>query len=206
MEKQNVTQNFSRMKKAVFVDKDGTLIKDIPYNVDPERIELYDKAAQSLKALKENGFMIVLISNQSGVAKGYFEEIALKGVEEKIQKELAGEDVQFDAMFFCPHHPEGIIEAYSKDCECRKPRPGMILNASKQFGIQLKHSWMIGDILHDVEAGNRAGCKTILINNGNETEWRINSNRLPTRVASSIADAANLILSEESINEPTSRL
>ncbi|HEY0744076.1 MAG TPA: HAD family hydrolase [Chryseosolibacter sp.] len=182
------------MKKAVFIDKDGTLIKDFPYNVDPQRIQLYEDAGKSLKSLKDNGFMLVMISNQSGVARGYFAEEELKRVEEKIQQELASEGVQLDALYFCPHHPEGVVDQYSIECDCRKPKPGMIIDASKKLGIRLKESWMIGDILHDIEAGNKAGCKTILINNGNETEWRITSSRLPTGIANSIADAVQLIL------------
>jgi D-glycero-D-manno-heptose 1,7-bisphosphate phosphatase len=194
------------MKKAVFIDKDGTLIKDVPYNVNPELVELYEDSARSLKALKDNGYMLIVVSNQSGIARGYFSPEALKNVEEKIQSNLAAAGVQIDALYFCPHHPEGIVEDYRIDCDCRKPKPGMLLKASRNFDIDLNQSWMIGDILHDVEAGNKAGCKTILINNGNETEWRINGKRLPNGIASTISDAVDLILSEERKDEHTSTL
>ncbi len=194
------------MKKAVFIDKDGTLIKDVPYNVNPELIELYDDTGRSLKALKEHGYLLIVVSNQSGLARGFFDTDALKRVEQKIQQDLATEGVQLDALYFCPHHPDGVVDNYRGECECRKPKPGMLLAASENFGIDLNQSWMIGDILHDVEAGNAAGCKTILIDNGNETEWRINSKRLPTGIAASVSEAVDLILSEERKDEHTSTL
>jgi D-glycero-D-manno-heptose 1,7-bisphosphate phosphatase len=185
------------MNKAVFIDKDGTLIHDIPYNVNPSLLSLYDGAASALKLLKDCGFLLILVSNQSGVARGYFKMMDLKAIENKIQQVLVSEGVQLDAMYFCPHHPDGAVHEYSKECDCRKPKPGMLMTAAKEFDIDLTRSWMIGDILNDVEAGQAAGCRTILIDNGNETEWEITEQRMPTAVAPGLSDAVKIILETE---------
>ena len=179
------------MNKAIFIDKDGTLIHDVPYNVDPDRIELYAGAIPALADLKYRGYLIIVISNQAGIAHGYFEEYALETVKERLSILLG--DVGIDGFYYCPHHPQGIIDRYRLECDCRKPQPGMILQAAKDFQIDLSQSWMIGDILSDVEAGNRAGCKTILINNGNETEWELNSLRKPTFIVKDLVEASQLI-------------
>lgn len=181
--------------KAIFIDKDGTLVKDIPYNVDPTRIFFEEGVKEALSILSAEGFKLIMISNQSGVARGYFQEYDLEPVKEKIQEELLEVQVQFDAFYFCPHHPCGIVDKYTLECECRKPLPGMILQAAKDFNIDLFQSWMIGDILHDVEAGNRADCRTILINNGNETEWKSGPFRVPSFIAQNFLDAAHIIKS-----------
>ncbi len=182
------------MNKAIFLDKDGTLIHDVPYNVDPERIQLQPGAGQCLKALQQNGYKLVLISNQSGVARGYFAEKALKNVEGKIQDLLAPYNVKLDGFYYCPHHPQGTVAAYAVSCTCRKPMPGMLLKAAKELDLSLSGSWMVGDILDDVEAGNKAGCRTILINNGNETEWIHGPFRQPTQRVRSITEIADIIL------------
>lgn len=186
------------MNKAVFLDKDGTLIPDIPFNVDPGKITLETGAIAALKSLKSNGFRLIIISNQSGVAHGYFEESALGSVREKLESLLTSE-IPLDSFYYCPHHPEGVVQQYAKDCHCRKPMPGLFFQAAEDHDIDLTRSWMIGDILNDVEAGNRAGCKTILINNGNETEWLLNEMRQPTAIANNLSEAAQLIL--QSINQ-----
>lgn len=183
-------------RKAVFIDKDGTLIKDVPYNVDPGLISLCEGAVEALRQLKASGYSLVLVSNQSGVAHGYFKEEALKTVKTSIQRMLAEEDAGFDAFYFCPHHPQGSVDAYAKACTCRKPAPGMLLAAARDLGIDLSASWMVGDILHDVEAGTRAGCKTILINNGNESEWILTGRRNPTAIVDNLRQAADLITLE----------
>jgi D-glycero-D-manno-heptose 1,7-bisphosphate phosphatase len=184
------------MNRAIFIDKDGTLIPDIPYNIDPELISVDRTIRSSLKHAKQNGYMLILVSNQSGIARGYFTPQDLIPVAEKIQGELKVEDVQLDDMFFCPHHPKGIIKEYAIECDCRKPMPGMIINAASKHNIDLKQSWMIGDILNDVEAGTRAGCKTILVDNGNETEWIKSELRNPFKVVSSLPEAVEFILEE----------
>ena len=178
---------------AVFLDKDGTLIEDLPYNVDPDRIRLAPGAAEGLRLLHHAGYHLIVISNQSGVARGYFAEQALAAVAARLRGLLAAAGVPLAAVYYCPHHPDGAVPAYAVACDCRKPAPGLILRAAYDHSIDLARSWFIGDILHDIEAGRRAGCRTVLILNGNETEWDISPQRRPHHIAGDLATAAAII-------------
>ncbi|MGF6847828.1 D-glycero-D-manno-heptose 1,7-bisphosphate phosphatase [Chitinophaga sp. W3I9] len=182
------------MKKAIFIDKDGTLIHDEPYNVNPEKITLEPFAGVSLRRLREAGFALILVSNQAGVAHGYFREIMLVGVFNYINSLLRDEGAWLDGCYYCPHHPEAALKRYRVNCQCRKPNAGMILGAAKDHHIHLPSSWMIGDILNDIEAGNRAGCKTLLLDNGHETEWRMDASRTPLYRADSWPAATDIII------------
>jgi D-glycero-D-manno-heptose 1,7-bisphosphate phosphatase len=179
---------------AVFLDKDGTLIDDVPYNVNPKRIKLAMGAAQGAALLSQAGYALVVVSNQSGVARGMFTEDALPGVERRIRELLADFDVPLAGFYYCPHHPQGAIPRYATHCTCRKPEPGMILQAAAELGLDLTESWLIGDILDDVEAGHRAGCRSVLIDNGHETRWQWNPRRRPDVVATDLVEAARAIL------------
>lgn len=181
------------MNKAIFIDKDGTLIHDIPYNVNPDLITLQDGALEALKFLQLQGYLIVIVSNQPGVAHGFFEESSLKAVENKISGLLERKGINLAGFYYCPHYPNAIVSRFSKTCQCRKPMPGLIIKAAHELNIDRSRSWMIGDILHDVEAGKRAGCRTILLNNGNETEWKINEYRTPDKMVTNLVDAARFI-------------
>jgi D-glycero-D-manno-heptose 1,7-bisphosphate phosphatase len=180
-------------RKAIFLDKDGTLIPDVPYNVDPDFISLQNGVVEGLRLLKDHGYIFAVISNQAGVARGYFKVDDLEKVKEKLNVLLNKEGIHVAAYYFCPHHPLGIVPEYSIACNCRKPEPGMILKAAKDLEIDTPKSWMIGDILNDVEAGNKAGCKTILLDIGNETEWVEGVFRKPTFVATDFLQAARFI-------------
>jgi D,D-heptose 1,7-bisphosphate phosphatase len=182
------------LHKAIFIDKDGTLIDNIPFNTDPALISLKEGAIEGLKLLSDAGYLLIVVSNQGGVAYGYFEEKELERVKLKINYLLGDENIYLDGFYYCPHHPNGAVKKYAIDCNCRKPKPGMLLKAKSDFNIDLGRSWMIGDILHDIEAGNRAGCKTILIGNENETEWNINKDRIPLYTACDIKQAADFII------------
>jgi D,D-heptose 1,7-bisphosphate phosphatase len=185
------------MNKAIFIDKDGTLIEDVSYNIDPAKIRFSVSSLEGLRAFKAEGYLLIVITNQSGIARGFFDIEAFNHLRIHIDKFLSGEGIIVDDWFICPHHAEGSISQYAIECNCRKPKPGLILNAAKKFNIALDKSWMIGDILHDIEAGNSAGCRTILIDNGNETEWHYNYQRKPTQVVKTINEAASYILQEE---------
>lgn len=180
--------------KAIFLDKDGTLIHDVPYNIDPARIELMPGAVQGLKMLQGAGYRLIVVSNQSGVARGYFAEAALMPVEERLRDLLARGGVLLDGLYYCPHHPQGRVAEYAIHCACRKPAPGLLLQAAQEHDLTLHSSWMIGDILDDVEAGRRAGCQTILIDNGNETEWELSPQRRPDHIVGDLVAAAQAIL------------
>jgi D-glycero-D-manno-heptose 1,7-bisphosphate phosphatase len=182
------------MEKAVFLDKDGTLIVDVPYNVNPELIVLSDDCLAGLKELQKNGYLLILVTNQAGAARGYFKEEALLAVEQKIAALLGHNGVELNGFYYCPHHPDGSIPSLTIECDCRKPQPGMLTKATVQHNIDLNSSWMIGDILNDIEAGNRAGCKSILIDNGNETEWQMSEARTPVLKVKNINEAAKFII------------
>lgn len=182
------------MVPAVFLDKDGTLIPDIPYNVEPSKITLSDFAQGALGKLCDRGFKLIVISNQSGVARGYFPESALIGVERRLQALLS--PIRLDGFYYCPHHPHGQLSDYRVECDCRKPKAGMLLKAAREHEIDLARSWMIGDILNDVEAGRTAGCRSILIENGNETEWILNAAREPHFRVADLAGSAEIILKQ----------
>jgi D,D-heptose 1,7-bisphosphate phosphatase len=181
--------------KAIFLDKDGTLVDDLPYNVEPRRMMLSSGAGPALRLLARLDYRFFVVTNQSGIAHGYFGEDSMRDVSDRLGDLLFREHLSLDGFYYCPHHPEGIVASYAIDCRCRKPEPGMLLQAANEHGVDLRSSWMIGDILHDVEAGNRAGCRTLLIDNGNETEWRLGPRRIPTRMAPDLYAAAVLIAS-----------
>ena len=182
------------MNKAIFIDKDGTLIPDIPYNVNPTLITLSNTAISALKLLQKQNYLLIVISNQSGVARGYFKEEELQNVSDAITTLLSKEGITVDGFYYCPHHKEGTVKEYTIDCDCRKPKPGLLLRAAKDFDIDVKQSWMIGDILNDAEAGKAAGCKTVLLKNGNETEWIMNEKRKPDFIVNNLLEAAQTIV------------
>lgn len=180
-------------ERAVFLDKDGTLIADVPYNVDPALIRFLPGTAGGLRALHAAGFQLIVVSNQSGVARGYFAEGALAAVEARLRDLFAEAGVPLAGFYYCPHHPDGTVPEYAVACICRKPSPGMIVRAAREHGIDRAASWFVGDILHDIEAGHRAGCRAILIDNGNETLWERSPERTPDALAADLTEAARLI-------------
>lgn len=185
--------------KAIFLDKDGTLVDDLPYNVEQSRITLCPGVGAGLRLLARLDYKLFVVTNQDGVAHGYFGESDVEGVAHRLNELLFRERLNLEGFYYCPHHPDGSVVPYARDCHCRKPKPGMLLQAAHDRGIDLHASWMIGDILHDVEAGNRAGCRTLLIDNGNETEWRLGPKRIPTRMAPDLYAAAVLIAEEDKV-------
>jgi len=190
-------------RRAVFLDKDGTIIENVPYNVDPDRIRLSPGADVGLKALHGAGYLLFVVSNQAGVARGYFPESALQAVEARLRVLLAAFGVPLAGFTYCPHHPEGSVQGLAMACDCRKTAPGMIVRTAAVHGIDLARSWMIGDILDDVQAGRSAGCRTILIDNGGEAKWILSPDREPHFRAPDLAEAARCILQQ---GNPESRL
>jgi histidinol-phosphate phosphatase family protein len=192
--------------RTVFLDKDGTLIDDVPYNVDPGRIRLAPGVLGGLSKLHAAGYRFIVVTNQSGVARGYFPESALIEVESRLRELLAQGGVPLERFYYCPHHPDGIVLDYAVDCSCRKPAPGLVLRASEEWNVDLRHAWLVGDILNDVECGRRAGVRTILIDNGNETEWMLSPQRQPHFTAANLLEAARIMLEEDLTRKQTQRL
>jgi D-glycero-D-manno-heptose 1,7-bisphosphate phosphatase len=188
------------INRAIFLDRDGTLIPDVPYNADPDLICLSSSMIKGLKSLTNAGFKLLLVSNQSGIALGRFSLLQLQMMERRLALLLQAQGITIDGYYYGPHHPDALLAEYRKQCSCRKPSPGLLINAAKKHRINLSESWMIGDILDDVEAGNAAGCKTILIDNGNETEWLSGPNRSPDYLAPNINTAAEQILQDSVTN------
>jgi D-glycero-D-manno-heptose 1,7-bisphosphate phosphatase len=146
------------MNKCVFLDRDGTIARDVPYCSAPEQFELLPGAGEGIRLFNTFGFKVILITNQSGVGRGYFSEEILGLIHEKMKAKLANFGAHIDAIYYCPHHPD-------ENCDCRKPKPKLIRLAAKDFDIDLGRSYLIGDSAKDIEAGKAAGCKTILIGN-----------------------------------------
>ncbi|RIK67412.1 MAG: D,D-heptose 1,7-bisphosphate phosphatase [Planctomycetota bacterium] len=150
---------------AVFLDRDNTLIADPGYISDPADVRLLPGAAEAVRRIRAAGYRAVVVTNQSGVARGRITEAQLEAVHLRLRALLRGERAELDAIYVCPYldGPEAVVAAYRRDSDLRKPRPGMLLLAARELGLDLPHSWMIGDSPRDVEAGRAAGCRTILI-------------------------------------------
>jgi D-glycero-D-manno-heptose 1,7-bisphosphate phosphatase len=186
------------MKRAVFLDKDGTLIENVPYNVDRTRIQLTDGAVDALLLLSGLGYELLVVSNQPGVAMGRFPPGALAAVEEHLNDLFLAHGFALADCYWCPHHPDGVVADYAFPCMCRKPKPGLLHAAAHEHDLDLDRSWLIGDILDDIEAGRRAGCRTVLLDAGNETQWRRSALRTPDFVADGLLAAAAFIMKSES--------
>jgi len=182
-----------RPASAVFFDKDGTLLDDVPYNVDPERMRFAPGAADALALLARYPLRLFVVSNQGGVALGRFPYAALGAVEARLRAMFATCGATLTGVYWCPHHPQGSVPPYGCRCDCRKPAPGLLLRAAQAHRVDLASSWMVGDILDDVEAGNRAGCRAILVDCGNETEWQAAQGRMPYAFVTNPRDAAQMI-------------
>ena len=183
---------------AVFFDRDNTLIVSDGYLGDPSQVVLVEGAAQAVAAIKNLGFTTVVCSNQSGVARGMFDEDAVQAVNRRVNELLghANPAAVIDRHEYCPFHPQGSVEKYRLESELRKPQAGMLHQAAKALGIDLGRSWMIGDAPRDIEAGKAAGCRTILFKDATlePSPASAQSNGVtPDFVASSLTEAAEIV-------------
>lgn len=171
-------KNLSKKQKAVFLDRDGTVNKYVGFLRDIKELELVEGAAEAIRIINRSGFLAIVVTNQPVVARGEvtFEELEL--IHQKLETLLGAEGAYLDAVYYCPHHPdkgyEGEVSELKVECSCRKPNPGMLLKAAKDYHIDLSGSWMVGDSENDVRAGKMAGCKTVLLSDavGNQGECR----------------------------------
>jgi D-glycero-D-manno-heptose 1,7-bisphosphate phosphatase len=172
------------MRKAVFLDRDGTLIVEKDYLKNPEEVVLERGVPQALGRLAKAGFLLVVITNQSGIGRGIFGEADFLAVQRRMDELLAAHGVRLDGTFHCPHRPED-------GCDCRKPKPGMILDAMAAFGVEPKQSFMVGDKAVDVEAGKNAGVRTVLVRTGYGKEF---SGEKPDFIAKDLPDAVETFI------------
>lgn len=180
-----------RMNKAIFLDRDGTLNIDYGYVHEIDNFKFIDGAIDALRELKKMGYMLVLVTNQSGIARGYFSEVQFLQLTEWMDWSLAEQDVDLDGIYYCPHHPEGKGE-YKESCDCRKPKPGMLLQAIKELKIDPTQSIMVGDKVEDLKAGIGAKVKTnVLVRTGKPVTE--NGERVADYVLDSIVDLPRIL-------------
>lgn len=179
------------MEKAVFLDRDGIIIEDTGYVGEIERVKFLPEVSEAIKLLNTNKFIVIVVTNQAGVARGYFSEEDVRKVNNYIRESLVGEGAVISKFYYCPHHIDGIIEEYRKDCYCRKPNPGMIEKAVHDYDIDLEKSFLIGDKNSDIETGYSAGCRTIILAGDESTE---NNGRTPDYTANNLYEAVKWLL------------
>ncbi|MBN2210996.1 MAG: HAD family hydrolase [Sedimentisphaerales bacterium] len=180
-------------QKAVFLDRDGTLIEHYDYLTEESQVKLLDRIAAPLSLLKERGYLLVVVTNQSGVARGLLTEKKLRSIHDYFRKLLAEKGVYLDGLYYCPYHPEAPVEKYRCDSDLRKPKPGMLKQAAADLDIDLAASWMIGDDDRDIHAGRSAGCRTILLEKRGSSLVR-RGDAKPDYQAVNLQEAANIVL------------
>jgi len=183
------------LARAVFIDRDGTINVERDYLFRPEEFVFVPGAPDAIRLLREAGFRVVVVTNQSGIARGYYDEAAMHRLHRHMDELLAREGAAVDAYYHCPHHPDGTVDAYRTVCDCRKPLPGMLEQAARELHLDLAASYIIGDKLADVEAGRAAGCRPVLVETGYGVTEKL---KLTTDVPvfASIVEAARWIAGE----------
>ena len=186
------------MRPAFFLDRDGTVTREVGYVNHTSRLELLPHSAQAIRMARAAGYICVLVTNQAGVARGYFPESMIAEVHERLAQLLAAEETRLDGIYYCPHHPSAGEPPYRSDCECRKPRPGMLLTAARDLEIDMAASIMVGDKISDVELGQSQGARGILVRTGygrgEEAHQRQGWTTTPDHVADDLLDAVTWVL------------
>jgi len=188
----------SAQRRAVFIDRDGTISEEVGYVNHPTRYRVFPYAAEAVKLLNEAGWLAVLVTNQAGVARGYFAEEMIGAVHDILRRELERGGARLDAVYYCPHHPSVGEPPYRLDCDCRKPKPGLIRRAAEELDIDLSASWMVGDRYSDTELARNAGVRAAFVLSGygrgewehQRTAWR----HTPDLVAADLCAAVRKIL------------
>jgi D-glycero-D-manno-heptose 1,7-bisphosphate phosphatase len=187
-------------RRAVFIDRDGTISEEVGYVNHPSRYRVFPYAAEAIKRLNDAGWLAILITNQAGVARGYFTEEIIGEVHTLLTQKLAGGGARLDAIYYCPHHPSVGKPPYRFDCDCRKPRPGLILRAAVDLDIDIASSWMVGDRYSDTELARNAGTRAALVLSGyGRGEWeyqRSEWKHQPDLVAEDLLEAVRTITKE----------
>ena len=182
--------------KAVFLDRDGVITQDPPHYAHRiDQLALIEGSDLAIKILNDENFRVIIITNQSGVAKGFYNENDIEIFNQAMIEQLKQANAHIDSIYYCPHHPEAKIQKYRLDCDCRKPKPGMLIESGKKFNIDFKSSFLVGDKWSDIEAGRAVGCKTILVKTGHGLLEYENKKCPVDYVAADILDAVqNFIL------------
>lgn len=186
-----------RKRPAVFVDRDGTLIHEAHYLSDPRKARLFAGAARAVRRLNDAGFLVFMITNQSGVARGYFTEADVRRVNRRVTQLLRRGGARIDGVFYCPHHREGSVARYRRACACRKPRPGMVRRAARRFPIDRRRSFVLGDHLGDMQLAVTAGLggAVFLTTGHGKREWgKVVRAGLKVPKARDIAQAVGIVL------------
>jgi D-glycero-D-manno-heptose 1,7-bisphosphate phosphatase len=185
-------------RPAVFIDRDGTISEEVGYINHPSRFRLYPYAAEAIKVLNDNGWLAIVITNQAGVARGYFSEDVIVSVHDQLERGLNEASAQLDAIYYCAHHPSVGEPPYRFDCDCRKPKPGLIDRATRDFEIELTASWMVGDRYSDVELARNAGLHSAFVLSGyGRGEWeyqRVSWKQQPDLVSENLLEAVKMIV------------
>lgn len=184
------------MNKAVFLDRDGTIVEDVGYLNSPEQLQFIPGSIEAIKMLNEAGYKVVVITNQAGVARGLITENMLQTIDKTLHKWILNNGAHLDGVYYCPHHPEHGVYPYKQVCECRKPHPGLIKRAHRDLKIDLAQSYMVGDKASDIEAGKRAGTKTVFVNTGRGPEEKPKLKEKPDHMSDNLRQAVNWILSK----------
>ncbi|QQS46900.1 MAG: D-glycero-beta-D-manno-heptose 1,7-bisphosphate 7-phosphatase [Acidobacteriota bacterium] len=191
----------NQKRKAIFLDRDGTINEEAGYITHPSQVRVYDFAIEAIRMINQADFLAIVTTNQAGIARGVFTEDFLSEIHLLINDTLLRGGARLDAIYFCPHHPHDGFPPYRIECDCRKPLPGMLLRAAEDFNIDLTASYMIGDRYRDIQAGHSAGSRSILVRTGyGEEELTVESGnwpRNPDYVASNLLDATQWILHED---------
>ena len=189
-------------RRAIIMDRDGTVCDEVGYVNHVERIRLLPRSAAAIRRANEAGYQTVVVTNQAGVARGYFDEGLVDEVHERVRHLLAEQGARLDGIYYCPHHPEAGSGPYRRECDCRKPGTGMLLRARDEMGIDLEASYMVGDSHKDIEAGHGVGAKTVLVLTGygrGELEHQPHRFRKePDHVAADLLEAVEWILETSS--------
>lgn len=186
--------------RAILLDRDGTIIREGEVIRSLEENTIFDFSAQAISIFRKLGFKIIIVTNQSGVARGIFNCEEVDSVHRELQNRLKKQGAEIDAIYYCPYHPEGTVAAYSFESYFRKPQPGMLLQAAADFDLNLSQSYMIGDMRRDLEAGKSVNCRTILVRTGKGGETEIAMQKEPggvSRWADGVAD--NLLCAAQAI-------
>lgn len=189
------------MNKAVFLDRDGTVNEEAGYLTELSKLRLVPGSGLAIRRLNEAGFKVVLVTNQSGVARGYFPESLVHEAHVRLEEMLRADEARIDAIYYCPHHPTAGNSHYTLDCDCRKPRTGLVERAVKELAIDINRSYMVGDKWSDIEFGQRAGVHAVLVMSGfapddpgNERPDRVKD---PDFLAHSLAEAVDWIIGHD---------